>query len=82
MNNQKEVLADIEALLMEDIQIVEPQKRNEFTATWYASKSYMSWFTARRKLETAVKNGSMSVRRHVPLTWNKSLTRGSAADVY
>ena len=82
MTENENVIADIEAALLGDLDLEPPQGRDEFTVRWYARKIRSGWDKARRKLERDMHDGKLTVRRHVRLTWDDTPLRGVYADVY
>jgi len=73
---------DLKAALREEYQEIEPQRQDEFTIQWFADNIAKKTIdTAKTQLEIEVREGRMSVRRHVLLTW-EFRSRKTYADVY
>ena len=63
------------------VNIEPPQEEDEFTTRWFSIRYGRNWSNTRIFLERQVKEGKMTVRRHVRLTW-ESEKAIKYADVY
>ena len=79
---ETDFVEDLKAALRSEYQEIEPQRQDEFTVQWFADNiANKTIDTAKTQLETEVKEGRMSVRRHVLLTW-EIRSKKTYADVY